>query len=257
MNYGLWSSVHGLRTSELRQAVIANNLANADTVGFKHDLALIQERRAARSTVGGHRPDAVAMLDGLSGGNVVRRTVHSVQPGPLELTGNPLDVALGGSGRDFFSVQDGSEVRYTRDGRFTTNTDRELVLAAGNGQYKVLNESGQPIVLPAGEGGEVRIDRSGTVRLGDAPVAQLGIMEFADPARLRKVGGNLFDAQGEAPAPATVEVHPGAVERSTSDPVAGLVQMIEATRAYQLNATMIQMQDQMTSEAVQRVGRIG
>lgn len=256
MNYGLWLSVHGLQASELQQAVVANNLANVDTAGFKQDLAVVQERRAERPAPGQRRPDGLAALKDFSGGSFVRQTIHSVQPGALEPTGNPLDVALGGSGREFFSVQDGNDVRYTRDGRFATNADHELVMAVGNGQYKVLSEAGQPIVLPAGESGEVNIDRGGTVRLGNTPVAQLGIVQFADPQRLRKVGGNLFSPESETPTAVNVEVHPGAVERSSVDPVAGLVQMIQATRAYQLNANMIQMQDQLTGEAVQRIGRV-
>ncbi len=257
MSYGLWLSAAGLQASEYRQAVVANNLANINTVGFKHDLAVLAERRVESQTPGGRPGPSHAVLDGLSGGTWVRPTYHSFEPGAPEPTGNPLDLAAIGTGREFFPVSDGDEVRYTRDGRFTLNDDYELVMVAGQGRHKLLDEVGLPIVLPGGEFGPVDIDANGFVVQDGAIVGRIAAVEFADTSKLRKVGENLFDANDTPHVPSDARLMQGHVERSTVDPIAGLTQMIEVSRAYQLNATMIQLQDQLTGQAVQTVGRIG
>lgn len=254
MTYGLWLSTGGLQVNEYRQAVLANNLANADTPGFKEDLAVFRERSVESLSGGRGRRFAHATLDDLSGGTWVRPTVQTYNQGVLEDTGNGYDLALWGDG--FFSVQDGAQVRYTRDGRTTLTSEGELVMVAGGGRARVLDTQGQPIVIDS-RGGPVSIQPDGTIQQDGAVIAQIGVAHFADRSQLTKLGENLYQNFGPPPTVAESQVRSGFVERSTVDPVVGLAQLIEVSRAYQLNANLISLQDQTLGQAVNTVGRIG
>lgn len=254
MTYGLWLSAGGMQVNEYRQSIIANNLANADTVGFKHNLAVIHERRMESQSNPGELPYSNALLDNLSGGMWVRPTYTNFGQGALEETGRALDLALEGDG--FFTVSDGESVRYTRDGRFVVDQDGALRAIVGDGRYRVLDTNGQPVVLDRTLGEPV-VGKNGMVTQGNAQVAQLGLVDFADRTQLRKSGADLFEnVGGAAAAAAQPTVHAGHVERSTMDPISGMVDMIEVSRAYQLNAQMVSLQDTTLGEAVSRVGRI-
>ncbi|MCP4594368.1 MAG: flagellar hook-basal body protein [bacterium] len=254
MTYGLWLSAGGLQVNQYRQDIVTNNLANVETPGFKRDLAVIHERQVeAQSSADGlgwgHR-----LLDRLSGGNWVRPTYTDFGQGGLARTESGLDAAIEGEG--FFSVLESGEPRFTRDGRFTLNPAGEVVMVAGDGQARVLDDSGSPITLdPAG--GKITISQDGTISQDETQVAKLGIVEFADRQTLRKVGGNLFESTGAQPTAAqNSKVHGGYVESSAQNPITGLVEMIEATRAHDLNARMIMLQDQTVGQAVNTVGRV-
>ena len=145
MTYGLWLSAGGLQVNQYRQEIVTNNLANVETVGFKRDLAVIHERlvESQRSPDGPRYTHG--LLDALSGGNWVRPTYTSFEQGDLVRTGGDLDAAINGDG--FFTVREGNNLRYTRDGRFTLNRAGELVMVAGEGRVKVVDQSGRPIAL--------------------------------------------------------------------------------------------------------------
>jgi flagellar basal-body rod protein FlgG len=255
MSYGLWLSAGGMQVNEYRQAVMANNLANVDTVGFKRNLAVIHERRMESASNPAAAQYSNGMLDAMTGGPWTRPTYTSFTQGGLEETGRALDVALDGDG--FLTVSDGTNTRYTRDGRMALDRDGTLRLVAGDGTYAVLDTTGQPIVLDRALG-EPSIGQNGAIYQENAPVAQLGLTDFEDRNTLRKAGRDLFEDTGaSAQAAATARVHSGFVERSTVDSVSGLVDMIEVSRAYELNAKMVSLQDTTLGAAVSRVGRIG
>jgi flagellar basal body rod protein FlgG len=251
-SYGLWLSAAGMKVNDHRQAVLANNMANAHTPGFKHDLVVVMQRQMESEATAAGAEYSHPVLDGLSGGINVRPTRYSFAQGPIERTDKPLDVAIKGDG--FFTVSDGVETRYTRDGRFAVGTTGELVLAAGEGRWKVLSDAGQPIVLNP-EAGEASVSANGTVNQGPIAVGTLGLMAAEDRQTMRKVGENLFEATGEM-VPIEGDLAPGSLEGSTFDVMQGLAEMIEATRAFQFNAKMIQLQDQLTGQAVSTVGRV-
>ena len=254
MTYGLWLSAGGLQVNQYRQEIVTNNLANVETAGFKHDLAVIHERPVeARDAANGPRY-AHQLLDRLSGGSWVRPTYTSFEQGDLVRTGGEFDVAIKGDG--FFSIREGEDLRYARDGRFTLNPAGELVMVANQGRSKVLGEGGQPLVIDP-RAGKVTITKDGSVHQGDVLVGKLDIVEFADRQGLRKEGKNLFRSMGEPPVAArNSTVHGGFVERSTQDPLTGLVEMLEVTRAHELNAQMISLQDQTIGQAANTVGRV-
>ena len=251
-SYGLWLSAAGMQVSEHRQTLVANNMANAGTTGFKHDLAVVTQRRIESASSAGGAAFASPLFDGLVGGLDVRPTQTDFTQGPIERTERPLDVAIDGDG--FFSVSDGTATRYTRDGAFALNTAGELVLATEGGRWRVLDDAGGRItVVPAA--GSPSIAQDGTIRQGETVVAKLGLFDTPNRQSLRKVGENLFTA-GDTEMTATAgRFAARSREGANLEVTKGLVTMIEAARAYQLNATMLQLQDQATGQAVSAVGR--
>ncbi|HOW72461.1 MAG TPA: flagellar hook-basal body protein [Phycisphaerae bacterium] len=254
MVYGIYLSAGGLQANQYRMEVLANNLANADTVGFKHDLTVMRERRAEFREGAGDPDASQPSLSGMTGGSLVGPTIISFEDGAPDHTGRPLDVAIRRDG--FFRVQSADGERYTRDGRFLLNQAGELVTAAGG--HAVLDTAGQPITIPAAAASDVMIDGRGEVRSGRTKTAygRIGVVDFDDKSLLRKGGGNLFESLGEAPRDIMASLMAGTLEKSTVDPIQSMVSMIEVTRAYQLNATMVGLADQTLGRAVNDIGRI-
>ncbi|HQE28249.1 MAG TPA: flagellar basal-body rod protein FlgF [Phycisphaerae bacterium] len=252
MVYGIYQSAAGLQLNQYRQEVLANNLANLETAGFKHDLTVVRERPLAMREPGG-RPDwSNRTLNGLTGGSYVAPTYTSFAQGPLEHTGGRLDVALFGSG--FFTVQDGDAIRYTRDGRFVVNPNGELTTVSG---HIVLGEDGSPIRIPAEVADKVTITAGGDVRAGDLQLGRLAVVDFENKQALRKIGGNLFDAGQAEPVEAQATLQPGFYEGSTVEPTKAMVSMIEVSRAYELNATLVGLADSTLGRAVNDIARLG
>lgn len=252
MNYGLWLSAAGLQTNQYRMAITANNLANADTVGFKKDLAVTCQRRI-EAREGGGVGLSHPVLDGQSGGSFVAPTYHDFTQGEIETTGRPLDVAILGDG--FFGIEKEGREYFMRDGRFVIDDSRHLVTAAGG--WPVMNTERVSIVIPSAGTGPVRITPDGDVMQGNEVVGRLGMFALPDERQFRKIGANLFAATGGRPEVTATNVRPGALERSTVNPVESLAGMIEMSRALELNAAMISLQDTMLSRTVNDVGRIG
>lgn len=251
-SYGLWLSAAGMKVNDHRQSVLANNMANANTTGFKQGLASIMQRQVESQVARRGGPLSHPVLDRLAGGLNVRQTRLDFSRGAIERTGKPLDVAIKDEG--FFVISDGNETRYTRDGQFAINADGELVMAAGEGRWRVLDDNGQRIGLDKA-GGPVAIGPDRTIRQGEETVAKLALMTTDDKPSLRKIGGNLFDAGDAAMVATDSELEPQAREESNVNVMLGLATMIEAARAYQMNARLIRLQDQMSEQLVQTVGR--
>ena len=241
-----------MAANQYRQNVAANNVANINTVGFKHDLAILRERPVESQEGGDARSYAHSLLDMLSGGTQVSPTYHSFEQGPVMTTHKPLDVMIKGSG--FFGVETQEGVRYTRAGNFARSGEGLLVTSAGG--FPVLDSGGGTISIPA-DGGKVEITNAGHVRQGDTVLGTLGLFEFDDLSLLNKQGKNLFQAMNNATprAPIDSTIIPGALEGSTMDPVNGLVDMIEASRAFQMNANMLSLQDTTLGRAVNEIAR--
>lgn len=252
-SYGLWLSAAGMKVNDHRQTVLANNMANVHTTGFKQDLAVVSQRRVESRENASPFDQRHPVLDDLAGGVNVLQSYHDFSQGPLEQTGRPLDVALIEDG--FFVVSDGTNERYTRDGAFMINTEGELVLSSGDGRWRVLDEDGGRITISS-DLPDPRVSSDGTIRQGEQMVGRLQTVAFENEQALQKSGENVFElTEGE---PRTVETHveAGTLERSNFDVMTGLASMIEATRAYEMNANLLRMQDEMTGRAVSTVGRL-
>jgi flagellar basal-body rod protein FlgF len=232
--------------------VVANNIANLNTTGFKADGAVFS------AFLGGGTSSDL----GGGGGRVsfahAGKSWHDMRPGPLQQTGNPLDVAIDGNA--FLVVQTPRGERYTRNGALQLNAAGELVTSVGD---KVLGESG-PIVFNATDK-EIVINPDGTIRVReglrattDAGRGKLRLVSFANPQGLRKDGSSTFSASdGLRPQPDTTSrVVQGSIERSNVRAVVEMTRMIELTRAYTEIAGMMQQQGDLRRNAIDRLADV-
>jgi flagellar basal body rod protein FlgG len=256
MNYGLYLSAAGLKAQDARQAVIANNIANAKTTGFKRDLVLMQSRANAvveDPTMARYR---VPVVDNQGGGvNAIGGGIDLTQ-GELKSTGKATDLALSGQG--FFTVRGANDSKLlTRDGSFNINQDNNLVTA--NGGNLVLDQAGQPIVLDPTM--KITVSSQGEIMQSDSLAGggvKLGIVDVPDTRQIIKLGGNLMSVRNPdslTPASPQTTVVQGHLEDSDVDPTVEMVNMITGMRAFEANAKMISYADTAMSE-INTVGRV-
>lgn len=249
----------GLEAQDARMRVIANNLANISTTGFKRDRANFATLAYQEARVAGQQSsNETAYATGLNLGTgvSVQSTTAITTQGTLNGTGNALDLALDGDG--LFQVQlPGGRLGYTRAGNFTRSAEGQLVTAQG---YPV-----QPaITIPEGAS-SITIAGDGTVSAvsegGSAPteLGQITVASFANPAGLQALGDNFLSETG-ASGPAQIgaagtggrgQIRQAMLEGSNVNVVEELVDMIECQRAYEVNSKMISSVDEMLRNANQ------
>jgi flagellar basal-body rod protein FlgF len=249
MIYGLYISATGIAANSYKQDVIANNLANSETAGFKRDVAAFKQRLTAAQEGRAVGSWSDSILEGLGGGMFAMPNQIDLAPGSLQETGSPLDVAISGDG--FFAVRENGKTLLTRDGRFTVNRDGQLVLSSGQ---PVLDSAGQPIAIAPDA--PVSIDAEGEISQNGQPVAQLGLVDPADKSTLTKAGGNLLDPGDSPLRPIETRVRSQFVEQSNVDPATEMADLMNTQRQLEANANMIQMQDQTLQRLVNDVGKI-
>ena len=184
MSYGLYLSADGVCAEATRMDAIANNVANADTVGFKRQVAIIQARYAEQTARGSDSPGSGSVND-MGGGVMVQETRTDFSPGPMKRTESPTDVAIGGEG--FFVVQKNGQQYLTRAGNFRLTEQGKLVTQQN---YPVLNASGSPIAIDPTKG-RFEITPDGQVRQ-DGDAQSLALVRPASPGDLVRMGENLF-----------------------------------------------------------------
>ena len=246
---GLYTAASGMIAEGVRTDTIANNLANADTAGFKKDTTVTSEFREMllkRINDGADVPTIGQMGTGAEA--VANVTNYST--GAFKTTGNPLDFAIEGDG--FFAVNAPQGVRYTRDGSFTLNGQNQLVTADG---YRVRGQNGAPITAVA-EGG-VQVDAMGRVFSGGQEIGQLEMVSVPNKQQLAKEGSNLFRTTAANPAqqPFTGKVRQGALEGSNVNVVEEMVNMISAYRAYEIHSKAVQTHDALADKAINEVAK--
>jgi len=258
MNYGLYLSAAGTLTSMHRMDVIANNLANVNTNGFKADLVHTRARLAAR-VEDPSSPDAGRhLLESLGGGQLIDDTSVQLRQGSILTTGDDLDLAIEGEG--FFLVSgprggNRDDMQLSRDGRLTLDRTGMLVLAS-NGRA-ILDDGGSPIRVASNA--KVTILPGGEIIQNGETIATIGLVKPAAESRLVKTGDNLLAfSRGEFEAASRGEGHilQGAIESSAVDPVMELNKLISASKAVQSNIRMMQYHDQLMGHAINTFGRV-
>jgi flagellar basal body rod protein FlgG len=252
--YGLYLSAGGVLASSHRQDVIANNLANSQTAGFKRDLAMFRQERT-EAQLRGLNPGrhSSELLEALGGGLNHGPTAIDHAQGPIEPTGSPLDVAIHGGG--YLAVRDAKgATRLTRDGKLSVTRDGYLVTAAGG--HQVLDERLNAVQLGKGQ---LAIGKDGQITQNGQPVTKLALFDVPDARGLRKLGHSLMTYPNleRNLRPATGQLQQGFIENANSEPATELAALMEAQRQLEANANMIRFQDQTLSRLVNDVGKIG
>ena len=226
--------------------VAANNIANADTTGFKVETMTVAVD--PHTPPGSTKPIQYVIDTGLA---------RNFGQGSLQSTGAPLDLAIDGDG--FFQVSTATGTQFTRDGRFATNAQGQLVTQAGD---SVLDASGSPITLSL-SGGPPSIAPDGTVSQslpGQAQsqvVGKVGVVSFASLAALSKTGGGLYANSGAAPTPSAKSViRQGMLESSNVQPVLQVTDLIRISRAYDQLSNMMNNEADLSSRSIQRLGSV-
>jgi flagellar basal-body rod protein FlgF/flagellar basal-body rod protein FlgG len=223
MDSGFYSAFTALAARMQSLDLVANNLANANTVGYKGQQEFYRSFSASlnnsRLTPENQAINDFAMIGG----------AHTdLSPGSLTTTGNDTDLAIDGSG--FFSVQTKAGIRYTRNGNFRVNANRQLVDDQGD---PVLGEQGA-ILLPQGK---LTISPDGTVSVGDAVVDTLKVVDIAPKTAIVPEGNTDFNIPLASIVPATsAQIRQGALESSNCDAVTSAVSLIDLQR----NAELVQ-----------------
>jgi len=222
--------------------VIANNMANVTTNGFK-----ARQARFREYLMPGASADSFAAPDRRLSYVTDGGTPLDISAGTIERTGNPLDVAVKGDG--FFAVQTPAGERFTRNGAFTINQAGQLVTSDG---HPALGENGPITFSPQESGAAIAPD--GTVTTSQGQRGKLRLVRFADPQSLRNEGGNLFTSTvPPLPAGATSRLETGAVERSNVRPILEMSRLIEVNRSYTSVAGMVSRMDELRRTAIQRL----
>lgn len=256
---GIYAAASGMLVDQKRLDVVANNMANVTTTGFKRDTAIVHsfpeiliQRVNDRGPLSSGQPQTIGSM---RSGVFLSHTATRLTNGGMIATGNPLDVAISGDG--FFAVQTPQGVRYTRQGNFLQNADGTLATPEG---YEVL-VSGQPVSASAGA---LSISNSGVVSAGGQVLGQLTVVTSAELGALRKEGNGLW-AQAGAAEPATLitpgeatgayQLSVGFLEASNVEAVTEMVEMINVMRSYEASQKAIQAQDETLQKAVTEIGR--
>ena len=236
-------------TLERQMDVVANNIANVNTSGFKADRSLFQEYLMP----GAHEDNFVGRDRRLSYVQD-RATFHDFSGGPSEQTKNPLDVAIDGTG--FLVVQTPAGERYTRDGGLQINNQGQLVNAAGN---PVLGTSGPIVFQPTDHDISIAADGNVTVVEGtgrvDSVRGKLRLVSFAQAQQLLKEGSNLYSG-GAAQADTTSRVRQGYIEKSNVNSVSEMSRMIEVTRTYTQISALLQQQSDLHRTAIEKLADV-
>ena len=235
------SAASGMHSRMESLDLLANNLANAETAGYKADREFYSVYSSAEASA-----DAFNNVTTLP---VIEKQWTDLSAGDLRPTWNPLDVAVDGDG--LFAIQTPRGVRYTRDGNFRISPAGTLTAADGGA---VRSQTGLPIALDATLPIEILPD--GTVQQGGNPVARLQLTTFA-PGSLAKEGANYFiAAQNAAGTPATGQILQGKIEQSNTGAAESAIRLVGITRQFEMLQKAAGIGNDLSKQAIEQVARV-
>jgi len=254
----LFTSISGMITQEAKQDVITNNLANANTAGFKSDSLTIKKFNDVLiqnydKKVGDKNVRNV--IGSISNGASIDGVVTDFSQGDIEGSDSSTDFALSGSG--FFTVQRddgvGKTNYYTRDGHFHVNMSGMLVNDSGDAVMgRDLNNNLTAINVGSGKLG---CDVLGNINIDGVSKYKLEVVDFSDDTKLKKIGDNLF--QGDNPTQTTsTAVKQNSLEKSNVNVINEMVNMITTMRSFETNQKIVQSLDETLNKAVNEVGTV-
>ena len=217
--------------------MIANNIANAATTGYRQQGVVFSEYVRQTDDSG-----SVAMSAAH-----VRNT--SFEQGALTRTGGQLDLAIEGDG--FFLIQTPGGERLTRNGAFAVSAQGDLVTQDG---YAVLDAGGAPVFVPP-DASDLAFAQDGTMSSKGTPIGQVGIVQPVDQGAMMREGGVMFRADAGYEPVETPRVMQGFVENSNVDPILQIARMIEVQRAYEMGQSFLQREDERVRAAIKSMIR--
>lgn len=231
---GIWISASSLDPMARAQEVLANNLANVETGGFRQDRLAFH--RIATGELGAPDPAPFGPSGETRSVAPVLREGLDLTEGVVETTGDPTNVAIQGPG--FFAVQGPTGELYSRDGALRRATDGTLLHASG---YPLLSDAG-PLVVPPGS--EMVIGADGTVFADGTPLGRIKTVSLPDPGAVRHAGRGLLSSEQPGLEDRSSRVVQGALEAGNVDPVGSMIEMMALVRAYEANQRALMTQDQ-------------
>lgn len=254
---GLYTAGAGMMLQMARQDVVANNLANVNTGGYKKQTAVAQAfpnmlmsrlGEIEKNIEGKYEPVPVKLIGGLGTGAAIDKIYSDFTMGNIRKTDNAADLALNSDG--YFAVLTPQGERYTRNGQFKINNEGILTTNQG---YPVLDTGDQSITLE----GEFSIDEMGNISVNGENIAQLKMIRFENPQYLVREGDNLLATQEET---GTALERPGIlqgyIEDSNVNAVKEMVELINVVRAYESMQKVVQAEDETTQVAIDQVGSV-
>ncbi|HVA12245.1 MAG TPA: flagellar basal-body rod protein FlgF [Stellaceae bacterium] len=227
----------GQNARQRQMDVLANNIANLSTPGFKGERTMFKEYL---SNAQSSNPSSYVEIAG---------TARDMSQGPLTHTGNPFDVALNGAG--FLTVTTPSGNEYTRDGHLQLDSQGELVTSTG---FVVQGDGGSPIVIPAGSG-DVTIGTDGTVATRRGTIGKLPVVNFDDPQAMVEQAGGLYTTD-QAPQPiATTQVEQGTIEESNVQPILEMTKLMAASHEITDSKNFADGEHNRLKNAIDRLGK--
>ena len=247
MPYGIYLSASGAHVQNHRLEVLSNNLANINTPGFKPSMAIVQARHNKAIEDGEVSPGSGTIAD-IGGGAKIQPTQTVFDRGPLEATGNQTDFAINDE-NSFFVVKRGEDQYLTRAGGFVFNSNGILTNTNGD---EVMSVDGNPIQIDPTQRFEVHND--GTIQQGGGSIS-LMLARPESLGDLARSGDNLFKPLAEVQQVPQRErsLVSGHLEKSAVNPTTAMMELIEATRAYESNLRLIQHQDQAYGNLIGRM----
>lgn len=278
---GLYTAGSGMMVQMAKQDVVANNIANVNTSGYKKDNVLCQSfpsmliSRLAEGKYNALGQEEIlppVVIGPLGTGAVVKDIVTNYSPGALKYTGNPMDLAISNEGyylngsivetanqqisESYFVVQTPQGERFTRDGSFKISQDGTLVTNQGamvmgtdDQAINILNEEGQSAE-------NFTLDKNGSVLVNNNEIAKLKIVKFADKLGLEKEGAWMRMKDGAYTVVDNPGVMQGYLEMSNTNAVQEMVTLISVVRAYESCQKVVQAEDELMSVAIDQVGSV-
>lgn len=240
-------------------------MENVSYIGLSQQLALSQQievtaNNIANMSTPGYKTQGILFLDYVTqpkDGQPINQsydfaTYRDLSVGSQLPTSNPLDMAISGDG--YFAIQTKDGVRYTRDGSFTMNAERQVVNAQGNA---LLDDGGSPIVIPL-EVNNISISSDGVISGETGTIGRVSLVNFANQQMMKKEGDNLYSAGGQPETPVeNRRVAQGLVEASNVNPVVEMNRMVELMRLFQATQKMLDNDHDRIRGSIQKLTSVG
>jgi flagellar basal-body rod protein FlgF len=221
--------------------VTANNIANANTPGYRTER--VQFSDWIDKQTGANSAPGVKSISYTQD----RATYRESQAGPITHTGNPFDLALTGDG--YFTVNTRNGPRLTRDGRFGPMPDGTLADSSGNA---VLDTNGKPIQIPPTDT-QVTIAGDGSVSTENGPVGKIGVVQPADPMKMRAEGATNFVSDAATSPVTSARIEQGAIEESNVQPVLEVTRMMDNERQFQFVTQLVQAEGDRQQSTIDKL----